>query len=163
MTSVSNLFADEAQPLMDVRTETPMGGGDSNRPFFYLCGPMSDLPEFNFPLFKTVAGKLRNRDYNVVNPAEFDTEAERRWADEYGDDETHNQFLYRECLRSDLQVILDRNCAGLVCLPGWERSYGARAVETYNAEWLGIPLYLYQEDDAGDPILVQFNRSEVVS
>ena len=36
----------------------------------YLSGPMSNLPNFNFPMFNHWAKYWRERGYKVINPAE---------------------------------------------------------------------------------------------
>ena len=37
----------------------------------YLSGPMSGLPELNFPAFHAEAARLRALGFEVVNPADF--------------------------------------------------------------------------------------------
>lgn len=36
------------------------------RPHLYLCGPMSDLPDFNHPAFSAAAAELRAAGYRVT-------------------------------------------------------------------------------------------------
>jgi nucleoside 2-deoxyribosyltransferase len=74
----------------------------------YLAGPMSGLPEFNFPAFNTEAARLRSLGFNVVNPAEINRPGEARV----------------ECLRRDIPELL--KCDTVAFLPGWEDSEGAR-------------------------------------
>lgn len=73
----------------------------------YLSGPMSNLPDHNFPAFNAWAYFLRARGYDVVNPAEINSES-GEWCD---------------CLRADIRAMMD--CDTLAYLPGWETSRGA--------------------------------------
>lgn len=99
----------------------------------YLAGPMSNIPYFNFPAFFDAAKRLEERGFDVFNPAAKDIER-------YGQgiancpNGTHAEALamvgrpvtYRECLKVDLNYILDH--ADAICyLPGWENSSGVRA------------------------------------
>jgi hypothetical protein len=36
----------------------------------YLSGPMSNLPDLNFPAFHSMAARLRAAGHQVVNPAQ---------------------------------------------------------------------------------------------
>lgn len=38
----------------------------------YLAGPMSNIPQFNFPAFDDAAADLRARGWDIVSPAELD-------------------------------------------------------------------------------------------
>lgn len=139
-----------------------VGGADMNKHFFYLAGPMSNRPAFNFPAFHAAAGTLRKQDYNICNPAELDSEIERRWA-EASPDGAHDKALYIECLRRDLRIILNHNCVGIICLSDWFESFGARAVEVYNAKWLGLPFYDYNEQDDGSVVLTWMDPVQVLA
>lgn len=75
----------------------------------YVCGPMSGLPEKNFPAFRAAAAKLREAGYEVTDPSTFDDNIGKSWAD---------------CLRRDIPAMLQ--CDGLALLAGWEHSRGAR-------------------------------------
>lgn len=88
----------------------------------YLSGPMSGLPEFNYPAFKAAALQLERFGFEVVNPAENGLPKEAAW-------EQH--------MRLDIQLMLD--CDGLVMLSGWENSKGAR-IERRLAMELGLPV-----------------------
>lgn len=90
----------------------------------YLAGPMSGYPEHNFPAFHSAAADLRSRGIDVVSPAECEGEQESKsWAD---------------WMRRDLQLISEVDA--IACLPGWEKSKGAR-LETHIACELGMPLF----------------------
>ena len=71
----------------------------------YLSGPMSGLPEMNFPAFNAAAYQLRAMGLDVVNPAEINPDGAMTW---------------EQCMRSDIKALCD--CNALVMLPGWEQS-----------------------------------------
>nr|WP_258197601.1 DUF4406 domain-containing protein [Pseudomonas aeruginosa] len=75
----------------------------------YLAGPMTGLPEHNFPAFHAEAARLRSLGYQVENPAEHGEIPGFEWAD---------------YLRLDLQKLL--TCQAIALLPGWMDSKGAR-------------------------------------
>lgn len=96
---------------------------------WYLAGPMTGYPQFNFPAFHAAAERLREAGFNVVSPAELDADAgtaEAAMASEHGDlkeagiEMTHGDFLAR-----DVKLIADK-CDGIAFLPGWEKSKGAK-------------------------------------
>jgi hypothetical protein len=99
---------------------------NSDKPNVYIAGPMSGVPDLNHPLFNEVAEAFREGGWEVFNPAELDEEV-------YGDteatieamEEDHEAFL-RAALGSDLAWICAEADA-IAMLPGWEKSYGARA------------------------------------
>ena len=74
----------------------------------YVSGPMTNMPNFNFPLFNEVAEKLRSYGYDVENPADKGIIEEWTWSD---------YLVY------DLEKMLD--CDAIIQLPGWENSKGA--------------------------------------
>ena len=90
----------------------------------YLCGPMTGLPEYNYPAFHAAAEELRYRGFEVVNPAENPPpNAAPTWDD---------------WMAASLPQV---RAAGLLALlPGWERSRGACA-EVAQAGELGIPCF----------------------
>lgn len=98
----------------------------------YLAGPMSGLPEFNFPAFDAAAASLREQGHEVFNPAENDRNKlgeDFAKGNEKGDVTLASQnkgFSLRHALRDDTNFIC-MEAEGIAMLPGWENSKGARA------------------------------------
>lgn len=88
----------------------------------YVSGPMTGLPELNFPAFHAAAKRLRDQGAIPVNPADHGLVEGAQWAD---------------YLRYDLAMVA--TCERLLLLPGWSRSKGAR-LELHNARELGMPV-----------------------
>lgn len=85
----------------------------------YISGPMTGLPELNFPAFHATAVSLRAYGHSVTNPAELNPDG-ASWGD---------------CMRRDITALMD--CDTVTTLPGWEHSKGAR-LEVLIAERLGM-------------------------
>jgi hypothetical protein len=86
----------------------------------YVAGPMTGIPEFNFPLFNAETARLRALGYEVVNPAEVNPDTTMCWA---------------ECMKRDIPALL--TCDGVALLPGWHSSRGA-LLERHIADALGL-------------------------
>lgn len=86
----------------------------------YISGPMSGLPDLNFPAFHAEAARLRALGYEVVNPAEITTEPDADWA---------------TCLRADIRELV--TCDAVATLGGWEQSRGA-TLEVHIAQQLAM-------------------------
>lgn len=96
----------------------------------YVAGPMSGLPDANYPAFYAAASKLRTLGYAVENPAE-NPEPAAGAADPW-----------REYMRMGITQLM--RCDAIVMLPGWEKSPGAK-IEHALAGQLGIPCHLLHE------------------
>lgn len=97
---------------------------------WYLAGPMSGIPHFNFPLFIRAAAELRTtHDLRVISPAELDDQetAEAAMASPDGDPSTRlpNHETWGDFLARDVKLIADHT-QGLIFLDGWQQSRGAR-------------------------------------
>lgn len=88
----------------------------------YIAGPMTNLPELNFPAFHAEAARLRGLGYDVVNPAEINADPTAKWTD---------------CMRADIAQLV--TCDGVATLPGWQRSRGA-SIEAGLAQGLEMPV-----------------------
>lgn len=113
----------------------------------YLAGPMSGLPEFNFPAFDAAAYRLRNQGHEVISPADLDRQDGFDPSGATGFEVLSLAFRERFA-RNDLQALLEVDAVAL--LPGWQDSTGARN-EVRIACWLGLPLL---DADTLDQILV---------
>lgn len=92
----------------------------------YISGPMTGLPELNFPAFHSAASRLRALGHEVVNPAELNPDPAAKWSD---------------CMRTDIKALMD--CDAIAMLPGWQDSKGA-SLEHHIANQLGLGVtYLF--------------------
>jgi hypothetical protein len=88
---------------------------------FYLAGPMRGYPLFNFPAFLMAARILEARGFTIMSPAEKDMESgfdPSRSAEE-------QKFDIGAAFRWDFKAVCDTH--GIILLPGWENSTGAKA------------------------------------
>lgn len=100
----------------------------------YIAGPMSGLPDFNFPAFDRAAEMLAERGLEPMNPAEIG----RRWIAENGNRQP-TKSEYNALLVEGRKML--RKCGRVYLLRGWERSNGARGEVSY-ALILGLDLEL---------------------
>lgn len=115
----------------------------------YVAGPMRGYPEFNFPAFNYATKRLREKGYEVFNPAEADGDAwghgfekgnkkgcEQQLAQEL---KLHDAMqVARECFLRDTTWICTHADA-IAVLPGWTDSKGARA-EVALGEAIGLEI-----------------------
>ena len=86
----------------------------------YISGPMTGMPDLNFPAFHAAARKWRELGHEVRNPSEVGEEPGKTWED---------------YMRKDLRLLCD--CDTIYMLPGWEKSKGAH-LELHIAHRLGM-------------------------
>jgi hypothetical protein len=92
----------------------------------YIAGPMSGIPEFNFPAFYAAEEMLRRAGWTVFNPANKEQEKELDdVAFETGDAKRviEKGFDFRECYLWDLSKVIEADA--IYMLPGWQYSPGA--------------------------------------
>lgn len=89
----------------------------------YIAGPMSNLPEFNYPAFNDAARRLRAAGLVVANPAEHFAGA--------------TDLDYGVYIREGVRAVV--HSTEVVVLPGWENSRGAR-LEVEVARAIGMPV-----------------------
>lgn len=99
---------------------------------------MSHLPSFNFPMFHAVAAKLRALSIDVVSPAETDPPDVQAaaMASPDGAYDPKMSETWGDALARDVKMLADgaydpktglpTPIDGIVFLPGWEKSKGAR-------------------------------------
>ena len=91
----------------------------------YIAGPMTGLPDFNYPAFFTAAEQLSALGHDVVNPArEWDGKPSAEWSD---------------YMRRGITDVC--TCDGVALLPGWTESKGAQ-IECDVADALGLVVRL---------------------
>ncbi len=93
----------------------------------YVAGPMSGIPEFNFPAFFAAAEELEKDGWIVHNPAKKDEEATLdAEAVKLGDPvmAIEKGFDFREAYLWDVEKVIQSD--GIYMLNGWEQSPGAR-------------------------------------
>ena len=93
----------------------------------YVSGPMTGLPEFNYPAFREAGEQLWRDGYDVLNPI---------------DAEKHNPTPgqpqeWRWYMRHAIRMLAAAD--GVALLPGWKKSRGAR-LEVHIAHTLGLPV-----------------------
>ena len=103
----------------------------------YIAGPMTGMPEFNFPAFDRAAAMLEAEGYTVFNPAKMDQDL----GFDPSASSVTKEFL-RDALRRDLSAICDADAIAM--LPGWERSGGAK-IEWMLASHLGLKVIYLSE------------------
>lgn len=87
----------------------------------YIAGPMTGLPELNFPAFFEAEKQIIRAGHTPINPARNPPNLE-----------------YEEYV--EIALILVRASNAITLLSGWEKSPGAN-VEYYYAKSLGRGLY----------------------
>lgn len=119
----------------------------------YIAGPMTGIPQFNYPAFKALANVLRKQSFEVVSPAEMDDpavqEASLASTDGSLDTIASHGYSWGEFLSRDVKMIADDGIKAVVVLPGWANSRGAR-LETFVAYLCGLPIVTAQ--DYGDSV-----------
>lgn len=93
----------------------------------YIAGPMTGLPDYNYPAFNQAERDLRAAGIIPLNPTNGNASP----------DEDDPGLKWEDYLRLALAMVVKAD--GIAVLPGWEDSRGAR-LEVYVAEALGMPV-----------------------
>ena len=106
----------------------------------YLCGPMSGLPEFNYPAFREAEKLIRERyGCRVLNPAR------------QPDGLTWEEYMRRGCA----DVV---SATVVIVLPGWQKSKGAQE-EMACAAIHGIMVLEFGEGETIERVAGVFNNN----
>ena len=87
----------------------------------YIAGPMTGYENWNFDQFNAAEAILRERGYEVINPASFGSEDS-----------------WQDCLRRDFKHIMEF-CDIIMTLPNWHESRGA-TLEVFVCSQIGMPV-----------------------
>lgn len=94
----------------------------------YIAGPMSGIPEFNFPAFFQAQDDFEAQGWKVWNPANKDTESAVQKDQSYasGNDQQlmASGWDFKDAYLWDVEKVIYSDA--IYMLPGWEKSAGAR-------------------------------------
>lgn len=93
----------------------------------YLAGPMTSIPQFNFPCFDVWSQRLRDNGFEVISPHESDHPETQRLArlSEDGDPSCFPEGIGAEPVPTALKNVDDiGKCQGIALIPGWQKSSG---------------------------------------
>ena len=96
----------------------------------YIAGPMTGIPDYNYPAFRAAEHHLRNLGHEPVSPA----------------GELVDGWQWHDYMRRSLAAFL--TCDAVAMLPGWLHSRGAR-LEFTLAGALGMEVRDLKEWQAG--------------
>jgi len=106
----------------------------TEKPIIYVAGPMTGLPEYNYPAFHAAAAELAELGYEVLSPATHAADVANGTAD--GEDK------WAFYMKHALSLLIQAEAVAL--LPGWETSRGAR-IEHNLAGELGMTIAPLEE------------------
>jgi hypothetical protein len=110
---------------------------------YYIAGPMTGIPKYNFPAFDAALEVLGNEGIKCVSPHTID----------HGEtDENRGQLPYQVYLRAGFKLLLE--CDGIILLRGWMNSKGTRH-ELHIARALQFPVYTL-----GEGFLMELSENE---
>ena len=124
---------------------------------YYLAGPMSGIPQFNYPKFHRITKELRDAGFEIVSPAEQDTPEQQKHAMESNDGDASvfvgkTGLTWGDTLAKDVKLIADI-VDGVIVMDGWENSKGAR-LEVFTCNGCKKPVYVYTGDGTFRPMTI---------
>lgn len=96
----------------------------------FLSGPMTGMPQDNYPAFRSAARELRTMGYEVISPAEFEGKRELSARE-------LESFTWENYMRRSISMLVEADA--VVALPGWRNSKGS-TLEIEIAHALGMPV-----------------------
>ena len=132
----------------------------------YLAGPMTGIPQVNFPAFEAAARMLRDAGHKVTSPHENDPPAVQAaaWASPDGRLDDAGKIAgetWGDILARDVKLVADE-CSGIVLLEGWHKSRGAR-LEAFVGLLCDLPHYYIVDGYADLWQLPRFHIMDVIS
>jgi hypothetical protein len=111
----------------------------------YISGPMTGLPENNYPAFAAAAAQLRAAGFTVWSPHENGLPADASW-------NAH--------MRADIAGLMQ--CRAVALLPDWKDSKGAQ-LEVSTARGIGMRCYDLSLSLTFDPSRLRYWLGEVAA
>jgi len=134
---------------------------------YYLTGRMTGIPQFNFPAFTAAAAALRSKGFELIVPSEQDSPELQAYCRASLDGEwpvggSVGGETWGDVLARDVKIVADK-CRGLILLPGWEKSRGAR-LECFVALLCDHSFALYYPGGTGYtlPVGADYIRSHIL-
>jgi hypothetical protein len=93
----------------------------------YLCGPITNMPQLNYPEFRKWADELEKKDYRVIIPHELFKNVDT------------TSFRWEDYMKLCIPAML--TCDLVATLPDWYNSKGA-TIEVEIARKLDIPVQI---------------------
>lgn len=107
---------------------------------YYLAGPMTGLPEYNYPEFTWACEWLRSHQgLTVASPHEVIYDAKP------------GELPYNDYIVGGLNLL--KTCQGVILLPGWASSNGVVHHELRAARARALPVYYILRHDLGASLL----------
>lgn len=97
---------------------------------YYLSGPMTGYPEYNYPEFERVKKILEKQGYRIESPHECEPEPEG----------TPENELWEKMMLKCMKKM--ENCTAIILMEGWPESRGARRELEY-AIHHGWPVFYF--------------------
>lgn len=107
----------------------------------YISGPMTGLPDYNYPAFNAMEAALKQKGFEAVSPVKVCEGMD------------HETSTWHDFMRVNIKAMMD--CEGVIFLHGWTSSRGARLE---HAIALGLGMFRVRELPSGDFSFVEMGR-----